>query len=499
MKHTRVRHDRRKTITIMPFQNNPPLSDRRVQSAGCRMKNSDGRGRYLAALCTLHSALCHRLLFALVCYAAILLAAFNASHSTGEFLVLGLGPALLLDRYLFRLLPWTYPLRWTKELLLRAAYVGLGGVGYSLARAGMIRAEEAFSLGLALSLAAFLFECSISLGARGGRRVAHLWRAKAVRSPRSVVRSQNGKHCGLRTTDHGLGITLPPQHRSRWTPLHHLLFFCPAVVLALPLFALHMPRTIPTDTPAGLHLPFEEVHFETRDGLELGGWLIPHRQARGTIIFCHGHGQNRGQVLGCLPILHALRLNVLAFDFRGHGDSPGHTETFGQREVYDLVAADAYVRQQFGQQPIFLMGVSYGAAVALQALPLLPPVQAVWIESCFSRFNTVVNSTFSWLPALLRCPVERAYLLMAWLDCGFSESAITPIRSLAKLAVPICFCHGMKDELVPFADGQSLYRAYAGPKWHYWVKNAGHDNVQARAPAEYRRRLSRFFEERLDQ
>jgi hypothetical protein len=47
--------------------------------------------------------------------------------------------------------------------------------------------------------------------------------------------------------------------------------------------------------------------------------------------------------------------------------------------------------------------------------------------------------------------------------------------------------------VIPFADGKSLYEAYAGPKWHYWVENASHDRLRERAPLEYRRRLCAFF------
>ena len=245
---------------------NPPFADCRSEISDFKPQDSGGASRtlYIAAICNLQSAICNRRVLALLGYPLILLVAFRWAHSTGEFLVLGLGPALLLDRYLLRLLPWTYPLRWTKELILRGAYVGLGGVGYSLVRAGMIRAEEAFSLGLALSLAAFLFECFVGLGTRGGKQVVRWWGGAIVRSPWSVVRR---KSYGLRTTDYGLGI------------LHHLVFFCPVVVLSLPFFALHMPRTVPAKTPAALHLPFEEIRFRTQDGLELAGWLVPHEHA----------------------------------------------------------------------------------------------------------------------------------------------------------------------------------------------------------------------------
>src|SRR5262249_282114 len=54
--------------------------------------------------------------------------------------------------------------------------------------------------------------------------------------------------------------------------------------------------------------------------------------------------------------------------------------------------------------------------------------------------------------------------------------------------------HGQFDELVPFADGQALYAAYAGPKWHWWVKNATHYNVRQRHHQEYLQRLRAFVE-----
>src|SRR5262249_26347806 len=154
---------------------------------------------------------------------------------------------------------------------------------------------------------------------------------------------------------------------------------------------------------------FEEVRFRAPDGVQLAGWLVPHLQATGYLIFCHGHGRNRGHVVGLLPTLHELGLNVPAFDFRGHGGSPGHTATFGRREVQDLVAADAYLRERFPSKPLFVIGVSYGAAVTLQALPCLSDVAGVWVEGCFSRFENVVANWFGWLPVRCRDPLVSAY------------------------------------------------------------------------------------------
>ena len=63
--------------------------------------------------------------------------------------------------------------------------------------------------------------------------------------------------------------------------------------------------------------------------------------------------------------------------------------------------------------------------------------------------------------------------------------------------MPIYFVHGRRDQLVPFADGQALYAAYAGPKWHWWVENATHYNVRQRNPEEYLHRFGAFLEDRL--
>src|SRR5262249_15393538 len=119
------------------------------------------------------------------------------------------------------------------------------------------------------------------------------------------------------------------------------------LVLLLPVVAaLHPLRTVPKRTPAAFGLTFEDVRFRTADGVTLAAWLVPHSQARGNLIFCHGHGRNRCHVAGLLQTFHDLGLNVLAFDFRGHGDSEGHTSTFGQREVHDLLAAEAYLSKR---------------------------------------------------------------------------------------------------------------------------------------------------------
>jgi fermentation-respiration switch protein FrsA (DUF1100 family) len=72
-----------------------------------------------------------------------------------------------------------------------------------------------------------------------------------------------------------------------------------------------------------------------------------------------------------------------------------------------------------------------------------------------------------------------------------------PGGMVRNVTVPIYFCHGMKDELVPWDQGQALFDAQAGPKWNWWVADANHYNVRQKNRDKYLRRLRVFLEERL--
>ena len=60
----------------------------------------------------------------------------------------------------------------------------------------------------------------------------------------------------------------------------------------------------------------------------------------------------------------ACAANVLLFDFRGHGESDGHTVRFGAGERRDVLAAVAYLRERRPGQArqVVGLGVSMGAA-----------------------------------------------------------------------------------------------------------------------------------------
>ena len=241
----------------------------------------------------------------------------------------------------------------------------------------------------------------------------------------------------------------------------------------------------------------DTVSVPTSDGLLLHGWLMSQKDARALAVFCHGHKGNCGEAGSFLRLLQPLGFNALACDFRGHGASPGHTTTFGLHETKDVVAAARFLRERYPNKPLFLIGVSYGAAVVLQALPEIPDVRAVWVESGFARFEDTVEQFFHVLPGPVRPYVAGFYDFLGWVDCGFHARDIHPIDRLQGVRVSICFCHGCLDEVVPFAQSQALYESYAGPKAHLWFADGHHHGFRRLHEEEYCARFRQFIETNL--
>src|SRR5206468_2460369 len=128
--------------------------------------------------------------------------------------------------------------------------------------------------------------------------------------------------------------------------------------------------------------PYEDVAFQTADGLTIRGWFIPARRTSSsrTLLICHGIGANRSNFLSFTMVADDLQAHALIFDFRGHGDSDGHTVTFGHREQLDVLAAVDYLRTQRPEQcrELIGLGISLGSSGLIRAaVEVEPPFDAL--------------------------------------------------------------------------------------------------------------------------
>lgn len=107
---------------------------------------------------------------------------------------------------------------------------------------------------------------------------------------------------------------------------------------------LYSPVREITCTPQGSGLVFEDVVFETNDGLKLRGWHVPAENSEFTILFCHGNAGNMMHRLDTIGILHNLGANCFIFDYRGYGQSEGKPNEKGT--YVDAVAAYRWLKEE---------------------------------------------------------------------------------------------------------------------------------------------------------
>jgi alpha-beta hydrolase superfamily lysophospholipase len=119
-----------------------------------------------------------------------------------------------------------------------------------------------------------------------------------------------------------------------------------------------------TQVPADVTVP-------AADGTPLRGWLWERPDSRGGLVLAHGLGEHAGCYRHVAEALGpALGIDVLAFDFRGHGRNPGRR---GRVRGYDDLAADLRGALAWGERKRpggfrFVLGHSNGGLVALRTI-----------------------------------------------------------------------------------------------------------------------------------
>jgi alpha-beta hydrolase superfamily lysophospholipase len=224
--------------------------------------------------------------------------------------------------------------------------------------------------------------------------------------------------------------------------------------------------------PADYGLSYEEVAFQSRDGLTLRGWFIPAEKPGGTIIFCHGHIGSMDPDLEYAPAFHDGEYNVLMFDFRGHGRSEGQRVSMGYHERLDLLGAVDYLKA----------------------------IRAVVSDGAFARLGNAIASGARerGLPGWAAAWASPLIICLASLRLGAWLPKADPVRWVDKIAPrALLIVHGGLDPYTSLAEVQELYAKAGEPKELWVVPEAGHRIVDKRRPDEYRARLLAFFDKWL--
>ena len=136
------------------------------------------------------------------------------------------------------------------------------------------------------------------------------------------------------------------------------------------------PQRVSLDGPAGVLEARVEEPGSDQPPLAICVCCHPHPLYGGTL-------QNKG-VPTLARAMQELGVPTVRFNFRGVGGSAGAYDG-GAGELEDAVAVCAWARSRWNQDALWLAGFSFGAAVALQAAPLVRPRMLVTVAPPVGR------------------------------------------------------------------------------------------------------------------
>ena len=260
---------------------------------------------------------------------------------------------------------------------------------------------------------------------------------------------------------------------------------------------VHPPRETSARTPETVGLGFARERLVTDDGLHLSAWWIPvAAPGAPTVVFLHGYGASKVQALDVAPFLHAAGYNVLAFDFRAHGESEGTYTTFGLDEVLDVRAALAWLHDfaAVNDTRVALFGWSMGAAAALNSARATGEIHvaALVLDSPFAALDDVTSTAFQRETGLPAHPfAELSVRIASWMIHKSVEDD-RPVDRARGLTLPLLIIQGLSDSLVPRQDAVELHEA-AGESELWLVPHADHVDAVHTDPQGYEQHVLEFL------
>mgnify|MGYP001222971697 CR=1 FL=1 len=218
------------------------------------------------------------------------------------------------------------------------------------------------------------------------------------------------------------------------------------------------------ETGHALGRPWEDLRLRASDGVELNAWFFaantnsPRQHL--AVVVCHGNGGNISHRLGLYEALLATGVAVLAFDYRGYGQSAGRASEEGT--YLDAQAAHAWLRERgFAGSNIIAFGESLGGAVATE-LARRETVGGLVLQSTFTSVPDLGAELFPFLP-------------VRWLATIRYDTH----RKLAKVRVPLLILHSREDRLIPFHHAQQNLTAANEPKRLWEIAGDHNDALDA--------------------
>lgn len=216
--------------------------------------------------------------------------------------------------------------------------------------------------------------------------------------------------------------------------------------------------------------------LRTSDGLELVAYRrLADGVPRAAVVIVHGFSASAAcpHVGELADALHNDGYDVITYDARGHGTSPGES-TLGDHEQHDVAAAVALAHERTGS--VVLIGASMGAIATLRYAATDDTLAGVVTVSCPAEWRLPRNIRGLLAAMMTRTgPGRRLTSRLSGVRVARRWTNPEPPLALAPhIAVPTTFIHGTADRFIPARDAALLWDVTAEPRRLEIVRGMGH-------------------------
>lgn len=222
--------------------------------------------------------------------------------------------------------------------------------------------------------------------------------------------------------------------------------------------------------PQRVGAEYEEVYFESADGVMLHGWFLPAQTEKptGTVLHLHGNAQNISTHIVSVWWLPRHGFNVFTFDYRGFGHSQGKPDFAGVHKDATAAIETVLADKRVAQERLIVFGQSIGASIAITALAKWEGEDPVGLvaETPFASYRQITREVLGhlWLTWPFQYP-------LSWLV----TDAYSPVEHIDQLGdYPLLLIAASEDETTPPHHAEKLYDSANPPKSMWLIKGAGH-------------------------
>jgi len=188
-----------------------------------------------------------------------------------------------------------------------------------------------------------------------------------------------------------------------------------------------------------------------------------------AVLYLHGVTDTRGEHhrVGLYNLLNSLGYTVLAFDYRGFGDSTG-TSTDEDTVVEDALAAlrwlEDWIKENKPKTQLYVWGHSMGTGIGSSAMAryfrVMGPesrVKGLVLESPYNSFTDEFIYNIEMFPykrisQLMTHPPQRPSHILSMFNMRFDSDI-----HILDIGCPVMILHAEDDPVIPFRLGKKLY------------------------------------------